>query len=66
MGNAKSSACDSGNKPADRASCNLGQCPHWKIGDWAEVCVISSGNMILSLEKILFISRAVFTKGKQI
>ena len=33
----ESSACDPETKPAERANCNLGQCPHWKIGEWAEV-----------------------------
>lgn len=33
----KSSTCDTGTKPAAQASCNLGQCPQWKIGEWTEV-----------------------------
>ena len=36
----KSSACDTGSKPVERESCNLGQCPQWKIGEWAEVCTV--------------------------
>lgn len=51
----KSSACDTGSKPVERESCNLGQCPQWKIGEWAEVCSHLSIYSVLCIAAIGFL-----------
>lgn len=41
--NKKSSNCDPDIKPTERTSCNLGLCPHWKIGEWTQ-CSVTCGS----------------------